>query len=93
MKLIILVFLIINSFLIANKIDYEKIKLIVEEHFKIKENQGYSTAISIVHNNSVIYKNAFGYTHNGKVDPDSSLYPIASVTKTFTGIGLMQQVK
>ena len=53
-------------------------------------------AVSVVQNGAVILKKGYGYAHLSPaqaVDPDTTVFRIASISKTFTWILLLQQVE
>ena len=61
------------------------------ENFRI-ENEIPGIAVSLVQYNNIVYQNGFGYRDllNKKPVTPESIWPIASLTKSFTCIAAMQ---
>lgn len=95
---VLLVFLLVLSQ--SQTLDPTKVASIFQDYFKKDYLDGNSTTnvvVIVVQNNSILYQAGFGninYFSGAPVVPDpmNNLYPLASITKTFTGTCVLQLV-
>ncbi|MBN1602624.1 MAG: beta-lactamase family protein [Chitinispirillaceae bacterium] len=88
-----------NFYLHQNNLHSDKRKIkqfesVMDEYIaqQMETNDASGLSIVVVDNNRVIYQKGFGFAdkENSVVVTDSTLFHIGSITKLFTGIGIMQ---
>jgi len=73
---------------------YSQNRIEILQHYltALHDDNGMNGNIVVVENGNIVYKNSFGYADfaNQKTNTDASLFPLASISKTFTAIAVLQ---
>lgn len=89
MKLIFILFLL--PFSLFSQGTYEKLEHVLDSLHQ----QGFNGNVLFSRNDSILFKRSYGYAHFETKQPltDSSLFDLASISKQFTAVALLQQVE
>lgn len=89
MKKLGLIFCLYLPVVIYSQNKIEKLHLYLTN---LHNDNGMNGNVIVVENGDPIYKNSFGYADfsSKKINTDSSLFPLASISKTFTAIAILQ---
>src|SRR5690606_10544855 len=80
-----------ESTVTQNKNVVEKIDRYLQA--KMASNKIPALAVAVVHSDSVIFAKGYGVTSDGKAVNADTPFPIASLSKAFTGVAVMQLVE